>query len=126
MGARGPAPTPTKILEARGSWRAKARAGELTFPVERPECPAWLSTEARAEWDRVVERLEGAGVLAQQAYARGESPAELRRKGTSPKGTTEAAITVFEKHNLGEILSAGFERARQRSMELSKEVEGNN
>jgi pyrroline-5-carboxylate reductase len=73
--------------------------------------------------DLVCQTAKGAGVLAQQTYARGESPAELRRKVTSPKGTTEAAITVFEKHNLGEILSAGFERARQRSMELSKEVE---
>lgn len=58
MGTRGPAPTPTKILEARGSWRAKTRAGELQFPVERPECPAWLSTEARAEWDRVAKACD--------------------------------------------------------------------
>jgi pyrroline-5-carboxylate reductase len=73
--------------------------------------------------DLVCQTAKGAGVLAQQAYVNGESPAQLRRKVTSPKGTTEAAITVFEKQNLGEILSAGFERARQRSMELSKEVE---
>lgn len=65
MGQRGPSPTPGPILEARGSWRAKGRNGKLVFPVEAPECPAWLSTEARAEWDRVVQRLKDAGIVAQ-------------------------------------------------------------
>jgi pyrroline-5-carboxylate reductase len=73
--------------------------------------------------DLVYQTAKGAGVLAKQAYARGESPAELRRKVTSPNGTTEAAIKVFGQLNLGDTLFAGFERARQRSMELSKEVE---
>jgi pyrroline-5-carboxylate reductase len=73
--------------------------------------------------DLVYQTAKGAGMLAKQAYARGESPAELRRKVTSPNGTTEAAVTVFQKLNLGETLFAGFERARQRSTELSKEVE---
>jgi len=73
--------------------------------------------------DLVCQTAKGAGVLARQGCARGESPAELRRKVTSPKGTTEAAVTVFQKLNLSETLFAGFERARQRSMELSKEVE---
>jgi pyrroline-5-carboxylate reductase len=73
--------------------------------------------------DLVCQTAKGAGVLAKQGCACGESPAELRRKVTSPNGTTEAAVTVFQKLNLGETLFAGFERARQRSMELSKEVE---
>jgi pyrroline-5-carboxylate reductase len=71
----------------------------------------------------VLETAYGAGVLARQAYANGESPADLRRKVTSPRGTTEAAIAVFQKHNLGEIVRAALECARQRSIELSKETE---
>ena len=66
MGARGPAPTPTPILAARGSWRATARErdGEPRPPVERPACPDVLDGEARAEWDRQVEQLAEMGVLA--------------------------------------------------------------
>lgn len=57
MGLRGAAPTPTKILEARGSWRAKDRPEEPQLPVGAPEAPDWLSEEARAEWDRQVKHL---------------------------------------------------------------------
>lgn len=87
------------------------------------EAAVKLGLERKTAVELVLQTAKGASVLAAQACARGESPADLRRKVTSPRGTTEAAITVFEKHNLGEILSSGFERARQRSMELSKEVE---
>ena len=64
--------------------------------------------------------------LAQQAYARGESPAELRRKVTSPRGTTEAAVHVFLERDFGGTIFSGIKRARDRSIELSQEVEGNN
>ncbi len=66
MGKRGPKPTPTPILKARGSWRADGRAdaGGPLFPVEAPVCPAWLGVEAKAEWKRVVKYLLDAGLLA--------------------------------------------------------------
>ncbi len=71
----------------------------------------------------VYQTAKGAGVLAKQAYGRGESPAELRRKVTSPRGTTEAAMDIFKSRSLGDVLLAGMNRARQRSIELSQEVE---
>jgi len=49
--------------------------------------------------------------------ATGEQPAELRRRVTSPKGTTERAVAVFEQHDLGgifdEALAAAIARARE-------------
>lgn len=63
MGARGPAPTPTPILEARGSWRAKERAGELRYERGKPSCPSWLCREAKAEWKRLIRLCDAAGVL---------------------------------------------------------------
>lgn len=63
MGARGPAPTPTEILKARGSRRAQERAGEVQFERGRPTCPAWLGKEAKAEWNRQVKQLAAAGIL---------------------------------------------------------------
>lgn len=62
MGARGPAPTPKKILKMRGSWRAEI-AGDPKLKTEAPKPPTWLSKEARAEWNRVVPALASAGLL---------------------------------------------------------------
>jgi P27 family predicted phage terminase small subunit len=64
MGLRGPAPTPTKILEVRGSWRAKEREGEPRFPEARLSAPSWLGKEAKAEWKRVVNACAPLGILA--------------------------------------------------------------
>jgi len=88
-------------------------ARELGLPVEIAE-------------ELTFQTAKGAGVLAQQAYARGESPAELRRKVTSPRGTTEAAVHVFLERDFGGTIFSGIKRARDRSIELSQEVEGNN
>ena len=63
MGKRGPAPTPTKILENRGSWRAKARKGEPQPELGAPECPLWLGDDAKAIWEAVAKQLGPMGVL---------------------------------------------------------------
>src|SRR5581483_7260694 len=92
MGRRGPPPTPTKILELRGSWRAKERPGEPQPPPGAPPMPEWLSEEARAEWQRMAPELEALGLLSVldraalaaycQAYAElVEATALLNREG---------------------------------------------
>ena len=63
MGKRGPKPTPTITLRERGSWLAGTRQNEPKLPVEAPDCPEWLSGEAKKEWDRLVPILLEAGVL---------------------------------------------------------------
>lgn len=63
MGRRGPLPTPTPILKARGSWLAKKRKNEPTPKSGRPHCPSHLSPDARKIWRRVVPLLEGMRVL---------------------------------------------------------------
>ena len=47
-----------------------------------------------------------------------ESPQDLRKKVTSPGGTTEAAIELMEDKQLGEIIVAAIRRAAERSREL--------
>jgi len=69
--------------------------------------------------DLVLQTAKGAAMLALEADKNGESPADLRRKVTSPKGTTEAAMEVFAKGDLGDIINAGVKRAQARSKELS-------
>ncbi len=65
----------------------------------------------------VVHALYGAAVLLKE---HGESPEELIDKVASEGGTTEAALLVFEKHGLKEIMKDAIYRARERSKELSE------
>lgn len=60
---RGPAPTPTKILEVRGSRRAGRNPSEPQPDKGRPRMPAWLKGTARREWKAIVEMLDRMGIL---------------------------------------------------------------
>jgi P27 family predicted phage terminase small subunit len=62
MGRRGPAPTPSAILEARGSWRAKNNPREPRPKVAAPKCPPQLSRAAKNVWKSVAS-LIAPGVL---------------------------------------------------------------
>jgi len=52
--------------------------------------------------------------------ASGEDPAELRRRVTSPKGTTERAIAVFEEADLAALYRKAADAAIARAEELAK------
>jgi P27 family predicted phage terminase small subunit len=67
MGARGLPPTPTEILELRGSWRAKTRGPEPQPPKGAPEPPEWIAgdNDLLAIWTAVLSELEKLTVLAQ-------------------------------------------------------------
>lgn len=69
--------------------------------------------------DLVLQTAKGAGLLAVEADQNGESPAVLRRKVTSPHGTTEAALKVFAGHDFPRLVAAALTAARDRSRELS-------
>jgi len=60
----GPPPTPTNVLENRGSWRAKTRPNEPTVKLAKPRAPGYLSQGAKLEWTRVVRELAAMKVLA--------------------------------------------------------------
>jgi len=55
---------------------------------------------------------------AKMLVAGGDSPAELRRKVTSPGGTTQAAIEAMESAGVPAAIVAALHRACQRSREL--------
>jgi len=63
MGLRGPPKTPTKILKARGSWRAGLRDGEPSARARKLNPPAWLSARAKDVWRRLEPKLRAMGVL---------------------------------------------------------------
>jgi pyrroline-5-carboxylate reductase len=70
--------------------------------------------------DLVLQTAKGAGLLVVEADKNNESPAELRRKVTSPGGTTEAALKVLAAGEISELISAAITRARDRGRELAK------
>lgn len=59
----GPMPTPTAILEARGSGLVSKRKGEPKPPVGVPKCPACLSRQAKKAWREMSKSLESQGLI---------------------------------------------------------------
>jgi pyrroline-5-carboxylate reductase len=68
---------------------------------------------------RLLARVtfEGAAKLLAESA---EGPEELRRRVTSPGGTTEAAIKTFESLGLPKIVAAAVEAARDRGQKLGR------
>jgi pyrroline-5-carboxylate reductase len=63
--------------------------------------------------------LQTAFGAAKLALSSDGDVAELRRKVTSPGGTTEAAIAQFEKDGFSNIIARAVEKAKARSEELA-------
>ena len=53
----------------------------------------------------------------------GEEPAELRKRVTSPGGTTQAAVELMESRGLGKIVRDAIAAAEKRGNELGKAIE---
>ncbi|MDK2776723.1 MAG: pyrroline-5-carboxylate reductase [Pseudomonadota bacterium] len=66
--------------------------------------------------------LQTALGAAEMALGSDVDPAELRRRVTSPGGTTERAIGTFEAAHLRDIVDAAMSACQQRAVELSKEL----
>jgi pyrroline-5-carboxylate reductase len=60
--------------------------------------------------------IGGAALLA----ASGEEPAELRRRVTSPKGTTERAVAVLQDAHLDDVFARATDAALARAREIAE------
>ncbi len=64
MGKRGPQKTPTKMLEARGSWRANGRDAEPEpEPISGADCPEWIPELGQKWWPQICNELAAMNVL---------------------------------------------------------------
>lgn len=68
--------------------------------------------------------LQTALGAARMAHEGSEPPHTLRQRVTSPNGTTQAALEVFESEQLRGIVSKAIARATQRGHELAAEFGG--
>jgi len=66
-----------------------------------------------------VETCYGAARMARES---GDEPAELRRRVTSPGGTTAAALATFEAGGLEALFAAAMRAARDRAAELGDQL----
>lgn len=92
--------------------------------------PAYVFLLAEAMEDAAIAQglpADAARILAQQTIlgaarmltGSGEPPAELRRRVTSPNGTTQAAIETFEAGGFRALVGRAIEAATRRGAELS-------
>jgi len=118
------------------------RAGGVTRWVEQEsdlDAVTALSGSGPAYFFLVMEALEQAGVeqgldaetarllsiqtalgAARMAMESDETPAELRKRVTSPGGTTERALEVFREGGLEGLVRRAVAAARHRAQELSQ------
>lgn len=66
--------------------------------------------------------LQTALGAAQMALSSEVEPAELRRRVTSPNGTTEAAIKSFQANGFEALVEQALNAASQRSAELAEQL----
>ncbi len=67
----------------------------------------------------VQQTAMGAAKIALESS---DTPAQLRQRVTSPGGTTQKALDVFEQGEFKQLVSKALHAARDRSIELSKEL----
>ena len=135
--AAGRNATPENLLTARRLFEAASAVVEVK--EELMNAVTALSGSGPAYFFFLVEQMIAAGVemglspetahqLAIQT-ARGsaemlctstDSPAELRRKVTSPGGTTAAAITVMQEKGMPQAIVDALKAAERRGKELGK------
>ncbi|WP_419873694.1 pyrroline-5-carboxylate reductase [Candidatus Pristimantibacillus sp. PTI5] len=76
-------------------------------------------TESAAK-DLVVQTVLGAAEMVRHT---GEEPAELRRKVTSPNGTTQAALELMAENRFAETIHKAVHRSAERAGELGEAIE---
>lgn len=81
---------------------------------------AELGLTQEAARELTIQTVLGA---AHMVKATGENPAELRRKVTSPNGTTQAAIEKLDANNFSGSVISAIARATERAAEMGAEIE---
>ena len=134
--AAGSACTPADIAVVRRVFETCGAVIEL--PEAQIDALSTISGSGPAYVFLLIEELTKAAVgkgfaepearlMAEQTFigaaalleASGEEPAELRRRVTSPKGTTERAVAVLQAARLDEVFAEATDAALARARELA-------
>ena len=66
--------------------------------------------------------LQTALGAAQMAITSSSAPSDLRKNVTSPNGTTQAALEVFDRAQISQNIQTALAAAQKRSQELAQEL----
>ena len=108
---------PENKIDALGSISGSGPAYVFYFIEQLTEVALEHGFSAEQAEKMVQGTFRGAVELLAQS---GEEPAELRRQVTSPKGSTERAIAVFDEADIKDILLKGTQAAIARSEEMAR------
>lgn len=79
-----------------------------------------LGLSENAAKELVIQTVLGAAEMVRYT---GEEPAELRRKVTSPNGTTQAALELMAENRFSETIIKAVKRSAERAGELGAAIE---
>jgi pyrroline-5-carboxylate reductase len=83
------------------------------------ETAVQLGLERKTAVELVLQTAKGAALLAESQHP-AQNPAELRKKVTSPGGTTEAALKIFSEQQFDVIVQKALTAARDRGRQLAQ------
>jgi pyrroline-5-carboxylate reductase len=134
--AAGPAAGAEQVAVARRVFETVGTVVEV--PEAQIDALSTISGSGPAYFFLLVEEFTKAAVgkgfgerqarlMAEQTFigaaalleASGDDPAELRRRVTSPKGTTERAIAVLQEARIEEVFARATDAALERARELA-------
>jgi P27 family predicted phage terminase small subunit len=111
----GPKPTPTAVLERRGSWLAKTRPDEpQPAPVTDLAPPAGLKGRAKKLWKEMAPRLIASGVLrdadvpAFTRYCQVYAAWEIAMAAVEDGGDRQAILNLSKLGDMLRKLEANF------------------
>jgi len=106
------------LLDAVTAVSGSGPAYYFLLMEEMIEAATMLGLDRNLAKDLVLQTAKGASLLAVEADKNNESPSVLRRKVTSPGGTTEAALNVFAANKFGLMIADALKAAVERSRTL--------
>jgi pyrroline-5-carboxylate reductase len=104
------------LMDAVTALSGSGPAYFLHFAELMVETGVELGLDSKTATELVLQTLQGSATLAVNSK---RSLAELRKQVTSPGGTTEAALKIFESRDLRGMVREAIRRAYERSKELS-------
>ncbi len=107
-----------KLMDAITAVSGSGPAYYFLMMEERTKAAVELGLPADMASELVIRTAKGAAMLAEDQAKDKITPAELRRRVTSPGGTTEAAIKIFLKKDFGSTILQAMKCAAKRSEEL--------
>ncbi|GAB3278515.1 pyrroline-5-carboxylate reductase [Sinomonas notoginsengisoli] len=114
------AEVPEEQMEAVGALSGSGPAYVFYLAEAMAKAGEALGLDPKLSLRLARETVVGAGMMLAEP---GADPVALRRAVTSPNGTTEQAIRVFDERGLPAVIADGAKAASERSRQITRELD---